>query len=50
MDHEYGNVELEQLRWMLQEYRVSLFAQEMKTLIPVSAKRIKQQIEKIRQA
>lgn len=50
MDHEYGNVELEQLRWMLQEYRVSLFAQEMKTLVPVSAKRIKQQIEKIRQA
>jgi len=32
------------LRWMLEEYRVSLFAQPMKTAIPVSPKRIEKQI------
>lgn len=33
--------QLEDYRWMLEEYRISLFAQEIKTLIPVSAKRLK---------
>ena len=33
--------QLEHYRWMLEEYRVSLFAQELKTLIPISAKRLK---------
>jgi len=33
--------ELKQYRWMLEEYRVSLFAQELKTRFPVSAKRLK---------
>ena len=33
---------LDQYRWMLEEYRVSLFAQELKTRIPVSGKRLKQ--------
>ena len=33
---------LEEYRWMLEEYRVSLFAQEVKTLMPVSEKRLKQ--------
>ncbi len=28
-------------RWMLEEYRVSLFAQSLKTLVPASAKRLK---------
>ena len=28
-------------RWMLEEYRVSLFAQTLKTLMPVSEKRLK---------
>ncbi|WP_456406015.1 ATP-dependent RNA helicase HrpA [Thiolapillus sp.] len=32
---------LEEIRWMLEEFRVSLFAQEMKTAYPVSAKRIR---------
>lgn len=36
--------ELTKLRWMLEEYRVSLFAQPMKTAIPVSPKRIEKQI------
>jgi ATP-dependent helicase HrpA len=34
---------LEQYRWMLEELRVSLFAQELKTSIPVSAKRLEAQ-------
>ena len=32
---------LHDYRWMLEEYRVSLFAQELKTRIPVSSKRLK---------
>ena len=38
------NIESDQLghyRWMLEEYRVSLFAQELKTRFPISAKRLK---------
>jgi ATP-dependent helicase HrpA len=31
---------LEEIRWMLEELRVSLFAQELRTAYPVSAKRI----------
>jgi ATP-dependent helicase HrpA len=38
------NVDLTKLRWMLEEYRVSLFAQPLKTAIPVSPKRIEKQI------
>ncbi len=30
----------ENLRWLLEEYRVSLFAQELKTAMPVSGKRV----------
>jgi ATP-dependent helicase HrpA len=33
--------QLEAYRWMLEEYRISLFAQEIKTRYPVSAKRLK---------
>jgi len=32
--------ELEQFGWLLEELRVSLFAQELKTPFPVSAKRL----------
>ena len=32
-------------RWMLEEYRVSLFAQQLGTQLPVSAKRLRQQWE-----
>ncbi len=38
------NAEIIKLRWMLEEYRVSLFAQPMKTVISVSPKRIEKQI------
>lgn len=33
--------QLDHYRWMLEEYRVSLFAQELKTKFPVSEKRLK---------
>ena len=45
--HEYANKQqidspqLNHYRWMLEEYRVSLFAQELKTRFPVSEKRLK---------
>lgn len=38
---------LARLRWMLEEYRVSVFAQSLGTHIPVSAKRLDKQLENI---
>ena len=35
-----SSLELEQFGWLLEELRVSLFAQELKTPVPVSAKRL----------
>jgi ATP-dependent helicase HrpA len=40
--------ELTQLRWMIEEYRVSLFAQELKTMMKVSDKRLAEQLEAAR--
>ena len=37
--------ELERLRWMIEEFRVSLFAQEQRTLMPVSEQRLERQLE-----
>jgi ATP-dependent helicase HrpA len=39
---------LTQLRWMIEEYRVSLFAQELKTVMKVSDKRLAEQLEAAR--
>lgn len=39
--------ELETLRWMIEEYRVSLFAQRLGTSMPVSEKRLERQWEKL---
>ncbi|HIJ85096.1 MAG TPA: ATP-dependent RNA helicase HrpA, partial [Magnetococcales bacterium] len=39
--------ELEKFRWMVEEFRVSLFAQELGTSLPVSPKRLQQQYQKI---
>jgi len=39
--------ELEHFRWMLEEYRVSRFAQSLGTSLPVSNKRLNRQWEKI---
>ena len=40
--------ELEKFRWMLEELRVSLFAQELKTAVPVSVKKAEEQLKKVR--
>ena len=37
---------LDEFRWMIEEFRVSLFAQELGTSIPISSKRIEQQWQK----
>jgi len=39
--------ELTTYRWMIEELRVSLFSQELKTKMPVSAKRLKKQWAKV---
>ena len=41
-------VALTQLRWMIEELRVSLFAQELRTLYPISPQRVDKQIERIK--
>jgi len=38
---------VEEFFWMIEEYKVSLFAQELKTPYPVSPKKLNQLIEKI---
>ncbi|HWI60132.1 MAG TPA: DUF3418 domain-containing protein, partial [Bacillota bacterium] len=40
---------VEEFRWMVEEFKVSLFAQELGTAMPVSAKRLDQQLERVRQ-
>ncbi|MCW9047590.1 MAG: ATP-dependent RNA helicase HrpA [Gammaproteobacteria bacterium] len=39
-NNQYSD-QLNNYRWLLEEYRISLFAQEIKTLSPISAKRLK---------
>lgn len=38
---------IEEFFWMIEEYKVSLFAQELKTPYPVSPKKLNQLIEEI---
>ncbi|MCX2783524.1 ATP-dependent RNA helicase HrpA [Microbulbifer thermotolerans] len=45
-----ADTQLAQYRWMLEEFRVSLFAQTLKTLRPVSAKRLRKLWEEIEPA
>jgi ATP-dependent helicase HrpA len=40
--------ELDRLQWLLQEFRVSLFAQDLRTAAPVSEKRLTDQLERAR--
>jgi len=50
MEHRKQNrhdPELLQYRWMVEEYRVSLFAQELRTSLPISAKRLELQWAKV---
>ncbi|MDB6023184.1 MAG: ATP-dependent helicase HrpA, partial [Pedosphaera sp.] len=44
-----ANRQIKAFRWMIEEFKVSLFAQELGTAIPVSPKRLDQQLEIIRQ-
>jgi ATP-dependent helicase HrpA len=39
---------LDDFRWMIEEFKVSLFAQELGTAFPISAKRLDEQLERIR--
>jgi ATP-dependent helicase HrpA len=39
--------QLEQYRWMLEELRISLFAQELKTSMPISIQRLQRQWDSI---
>jgi ATP-dependent helicase HrpA len=41
---------LEQFRWMIEEFRVSVFAQELGTAVPVSVKRLEEQLRRVREA
>jgi len=43
------STELDRLRWMIEEFRLSLFAQELRTLGPVSAKRLEAQLARARE-
>ena len=38
----------EEFRWLVEEFKVSLFAQELGTAVPVSAKRLDQKLEQLR--
>ena len=46
--NEGAERELEQYRWMIEELRVSLFAQELKTIFPISIQRVEKQREQIK--
>ena len=48
--HAGPQPELARLRWMIEEFRVSLFAQDLKTVMPVSGKRLASQLESARAA
>jgi ATP-dependent helicase HrpA len=42
-----ARLRVEEFRWMVEEYKVSLFAQELGTAFPVSPKRLDEQISRI---
>jgi ATP-dependent helicase HrpA len=45
VDPESPSVERERFRWMIEEFRLSLFAQDLKTLLPISAQRLDAQLK-----
>ncbi len=47
---EVEDPELGKLRWMVEEFRVSLFAQELGTAYPISAKRLDEQWSRVSKA
>ena len=48
-ERERHDAELIRFRWLLEELRVSQFAQELKTVAPVSVKRLEEQWSRVRQ-
>jgi ATP-dependent helicase HrpA len=40
--------DLQDFRWMIEELRVSLFAQELKTSVPISPKRLEKRWQALR--
>jgi ATP-dependent helicase HrpA len=38
---------IEEYRWMIEEFKVSVFAQELKTAFPISQKRLEQKIQEL---
>jgi ATP-dependent helicase HrpA len=51
LSQEHDNIDLLpsaiEYRWMLEEYRVSLFSQQLKTRMPISKKRLEKQWDKV---
>ncbi len=45
--HEQVNQNLDEFRWLLEEFRVSLFAQQLGTRVPVSEKRLRKAWESV---
>jgi len=43
-----GDAQLDELRWLVEELRVSTFAQELRTAEPVSPKRLAKLVETLR--
>jgi ATP-dependent helicase HrpA len=39
---------IEEFFWMIEEYKVSVFAQELKTAVPVSKKRLEKKLSEIK--
>ena len=49
-ERELDDPELVRFRWLLEELRVSQFAQELKTIAPVSVKRLEEQWARVRKS
>lgn len=49
-EHYYESTSLQNYRWLLEELRISLFAQELKTAQPVSVKKLQSQWQQIRKS
>jgi ATP-dependent helicase HrpA len=43
-----GRRAAEEFRWLVEEFKISLFAQEQGTAVPVSAKRLEEQLRQLR--
>ena len=44
---EEKRTKIEEFFWLIEEYKVSIFAQELKTIVPVSRKRLDKMIREI---